>query len=120
MPLPGACASIACDHCPKPGKCCRYFVLWVRDVNGDKRALGQASPDCRPDHGLEVLAMLAEYEMPFDILFREASGSFTFWCPNLGRDGRCTDYENRPSPCRSFQPAMEPLCAIHVPAQEAP
>lgn len=31
-----------------------------------------------------------------------ASGVEVYACPNLGADGRCTIYENRPIGCREF------------------
>lgn len=45
-------------------------------------------------------------------LFKGKHG-WVIWCKNLGRDGRCTDYANRPDLCRSFEPGSDRLCCLH-------
>ena len=43
-------------------------------------------------------------------------GCPAFWrysCPILTPDGRCGDYENRPSLCASYRPGQDGLCAIY-------
>jgi len=65
---------------------------------------------------LELLVKLAtvwnsnHVGVPFMPLFRRESGRWSYWCPNLSREGRCLDYENRPVTCRIFEPASDPLC----------
>lgn len=101
-----------CDTCRNPGRCCSGFLL-----------NGGAWP-ARAAHPLEVLAELATVNiretigLPFMPLYRRAAdGAWLFWCPNLGRDGRCTVYENRPLMCREYEAGSDPLCAEHVPPQ---
>lgn len=93
-----------CGTCAVPGHCCRSFYLslppWDRTP-------------------LEVLAFMAAYGAPFMPLFRSEGGTWRFWCPNLGRDGRCTDYDNRPDTCRVYEPESDPLCVHHCPGVNA-
>ncbi|WP_372395223.1 YkgJ family cysteine cluster protein (plasmid) [Azospirillum sp. HJ39] len=87
-----------CDACSKPGKCCRSFVLNF-----------PSQPTMTP---LEALSIMAAHWLPFMPLMRYQNGVFRFWCPLLGTDGRCTDYESRPDTCRVFRPASDPLCVM--------
>lgn len=105
-----------CDTCAMPGRCCRHFVL-----GGGSYGRGMTP--------LELLADLATiYQkddsrtslgVPFMPLFRKSDGMWAFWCPNLGLDGRCTDYANRPNTCVIFEPASDPLCLYYVKPAEA-
>lgn len=100
-----------CDTCAMPGRCCRHFVL-----DRGNYGLGMAL--------LELLADLATIHMkngdrvslgvPFMPLFRKSDGMWVFWCPNLGLDGRCMDYANRPNTCVIYEPAEDQLCLYHV------
>ena len=58
--------------------------------------------------------------LPFMPLMTRPDGRWLLWCPVLGRDGRCTDYENRPALCRSFEAGSDPLCAMHHPSPTRP
>lgn len=90
-----------CDTCPAPGTCCRAF----HPGPGGAAWKGLTS--------LEVMAGLADMGLPFAPLYQHANGAWLFWCPNLGRDGRCRDYENRPATCRDFEPGSDVLCVLH-------
>jgi DNA-binding MarR family transcriptional regulator/Fe-S-cluster containining protein len=115
------CASLQCANCPQPGRCCCGFGI---DVPATREAR----------HPLEIYAWLASVThpdpamgnigLPFLPLRRGASDDemaagmrarWQFWCPRLGRDGRCTDYEGRPELCRTYKPASDGLCALHSP-----
>lgn len=50
--------------------------------------------------------------LPFMPLYQMPSGAWRMWCPRLGRDGRCTDYENRPALCRGYVAGEDPVCDI--------
>jgi Fe-S-cluster containining protein len=130
--MPDATPSL-CDTCRAPGKCCSGFVL-----NGGAFAMG--------DTMLEALAKLASLNTgligrdgkagpvanpgdylgathvqlgaPFMPLYADAQGRWRFWCPLLGRDGRCTDYEHRPAVCRGYVAGKDALCAMHEPKVE--
>lgn len=98
---------MSCDTCPVPGNCCRFFEL-----QGGEFAVGKSY--------LETLVLLATRFVPFMPLVRSPIfKGWRFWCPNLGRDGRCTDYENRPDTCRKYEVGSDPLCVLHVPAPAA-
>jgi hypothetical protein len=47
--------------------------------------------------------------LPFMPLDKSEKYGWRLRCPLLGRDGRCTDYENRPALCRHFQPGSNRL-----------
>lgn len=93
----------ACDTCAAPGRCCSGFTLNLRDQERMS--------------AVETMAHIAAHSLPFLPLYRVPAkhrgpydGGWRFWCPLLGRDGRCTDYENRPETCRDFEPLSDPLC----------
>lgn len=109
-----------CNWCTNPGRCCTGFHLQKRYEEGS-RAL----------HPLEVYAWLASVKhsdaslgdtgVPFMPLWRKPDGTWRYWCPRLGHDGRCTDYENRPNLCRDYEAMSDALCALHTtPPQEPP
>ncbi len=98
-----------CDLCHDPGHCCRAFFLTVAVPLG-------GGPD-------EAAAALAETipDAPFVPLERsdlEHSDTVDYWrwtCPALTPLGRCSVYETRPQPCRSFEAgsAGDGLCTMH-------
>ena len=106
-----ACGALLCDRCWRPGRCCSGFALNL-EVNEEETAL----------HLLIRLAAIVHSDcqgrpmlgVPFLPLYR-TPGFWRFWCPLLGPDGRCTDYETRPEVCAIFQPGEDPLCEMHVP-----
>lgn len=94
-----------CDTCPRPGACCRFFSL--NQSGGIDQWSGMPL--------LEAIAGVAAShteDHPFVPLYRRPNGVTVWWCPNLGRDGRCMDYDRRPYTCRSFEPASEKLCVL--------
>lgn len=111
-----ACSGIACDSCPKPGRCCTGLVL-----NGGELAKGTTM--------LAALATMATLRhqradgrmtigAPFMPLMQRGDGEWLWWCPNLQADGRCGDYENRPEPCWRYTAGDDFLCVMHVPSIE--
>lgn len=102
-----------CDVCTRPGRCCSGFVLnasWANDVTALEALAGLAS--CDP---LNRDDRAPAYGLPFLPLYKDPKGWWRFWCPNLGRDGRCGDYENRPQVCRDFVPESgDALCALNA------
>lgn len=100
--------SANCDTCRSPGICCRGFVLsmgYFRE--NDWREQVQAKLD---QHGLPFI--------PVRVLPRgyieEGAVIPVFDCPLLGADGRCSDYDQRPDLCRTFEPGSDGLCVEHV------
>lgn len=106
-----------CDRCTNPGRCCTGFTLWTRGPAG-------AVPVFTASNSvLEVAAGLAQRSyftaagahtigLPFLPLWLAPDGDWKFWCPVLGRDGRCGDHANRPALCASFQPGSDALCCM--------
>ena len=87
-----------CNVCTKPGACCHNFSLTFKD--GTVRlpvALANAK--------------MKRHNYPFIAIGRNEDGFTRFSCPLL-KDGRCSDYENRPQTCRNFEPAGDDLCVF--------
>lgn len=111
-----ACAGIACDACPKPGRCCTGLTV---------NAPGLSDAET-PEEVLVVLRSVRHTAAngervtgyPFRPLWRKPSGEWALWCPHLGRDGRCGSYEDRPEPCWRYKAGTDWLCAIYVPKPE--
>lgn len=90
-----------------PGRCCSGF------------GIGDRWKGLTP---LEVLVGLATmnksntlnwFGLPFMPLYKNAKGHWKLWCPLLGRDGRCTIYENRPHyPCVDYEAGKDNLCVM--------
>ena len=125
------CGSL-CDTCRAPGRCCTGFVLGGGDFARGETMLGalvalatvehygpmdwSRIPSRKPGETLEqytdrLPVQSRHVGLPFMPLHVDRYGSWQFWCPLLGRDGRCTDYENRPPLCREYQPGTDKLCA---------
>lgn len=70
----------------------------------------------------EARKLVKRYRLPFypvrpDLkwaLSDEPQIRVVFDCRKLGADGRCTDYENRPSACITYPPGIDAMCAEHV------
>lgn len=102
----------ACDTCPKPGACCRGFHLPLY-----------------ADHPLKILVLMAANWLPYlpvDSRYElfeldnenwatDKRRDYTYNCPALGHDGRCTIYEDRPDICRRYQPGQDQLCVVWQP-----
>jgi Fe-S-cluster containining protein len=91
-----------CDTCREPGYCCKRLML------------GGVTEKAYPTK-LEALAIAARWPFePMGLPFLPVTvldGYWLFTCPKLDWDtGRCTDYENRPTLCRTYEPKSDPLC----------
>lgn len=99
-----------CDTCSQPGRCCTNFNL--SGAGGYSLTFWD---DDRPHFD----------RFPFFVpLYRsdqwtveggpETGRTYSSWrwgCTNLGDNGRCLIYEDRPQLCRDYQPAQDGLCA---------
>lgn len=110
-----------CDTCPKPGNCCTGFYLSGWELR---------SPDLTnsPNWYEKAQEVLKGYKYPF---FKPIELTSTVrrtdnevidkgvrvGCTLLTTEGRCGDYENRPSLCRVYEPKSDPLCALHPRAE---
>lgn len=107
-----------CDTCIKPGACCRGLGL-----HNSEGSLFFETP-------LHALVAMASYGLPFlpvdswydhyaqaDWWADNKARIFTYNCPALDADGRCSIYENRPQLCRDYQPGSDPLCVMHKPLE---
>lgn len=94
------------EHCPDLGHCCREFSIYLAGIIVDKKFARE-----------EVEEYLKAKKFPFKVLcLDERSRMWCFTCHNLGSDGLCTDYENRPRICRDSQPrTQQPLCCVPKP-----
>jgi len=68
---------ITCENCPTPGLCCVFVVppILVKD---------------RKEHDKGNDALKFVCKEPY------------FICDKLDKDGKCSDYENRPKRCREW------------------
>lgn len=92
-----------CDICPKPGQCCRSFVL---HLNGEAFGEVETATQANVQMAIRGFPFLATGKV-------EGYANFSFMCPMLGMDGRCTIYENRPMTCRIYKPASDPMCVFY-------
>lgn len=111
----------ACDSCRDPGHCCRSFHVprhfKLEDTRKEVLAMMRA--------GLDGFGRNCE-QVPFIPLTRRHfygvegatepySVTWTFSCPKLGEDGRCSIYETRPGACRRYEPKSDGLCVERDP-----
>lgn len=90
-----------CGTCPRPGSCCKGFVL------------NRVFPEGADEQ--EVQTFLDEQGFPFAPLrqeeeSREGDGEGRRWvfdCPELLPSGRCGIYDQRPEVCRIFEPGVD-------------
>jgi Fe-S-cluster containining protein len=101
-----------CQMCPKPGSCCRGFVL--SDDDGD---ITFWKSSWRED----TVKAMEKWGLPFrpaeiNEEFVEGDGdpyvTVKLDCPKLSSDGRCTIYNERPEACRNFVPGSDTLCVF--------
>jgi Fe-S-cluster containining protein len=111
----------ACDTCRSPGACCRSFQLnreWPPGTTRDQVIADLASGrdaftgevDWTPDLPFEPIRESSFYAVSSNDE-EPASTRWSFSCPKLGDDGRCTIYEERPELCRSYVAESDPMCA---------
>lgn len=103
-----------CSYCPKPGACCRGFLLnqhtvfFVGDDWKDKANiwLGLQGLDF-----FEVMGLArenGECKIPL------------FGCTKLDENGRCSIYADRPQLCRDYTPKQDALCCMFEPSAGEP
>ncbi len=97
--------SFSCECC---GSCCRlasseysYEQLKEKAKNGDKFAQDFVSVFVPYNTKEEPRKLFPDY---IELLEKTFDGDelYFYYCPKLGKDGLCTDYENRPDICRIF------------------
>ena len=101
-----------CRMCPKPGSCCRGFIL--HDDDGSPLTVWKSS--WRED----TAKAMGKWGLPFrpaEINEEFVDGGEPYVtvrldCPKLGADGRCTIYDKRPAACRNFMPGSDVLCVF--------
>ena len=108
-----------CDTCRDPGYCCRDFTINVVFPADMPRAEVQKhiSEGTDPWDGSRD-GELTPFMHPARIARRHAyrgqhkphGVTWAFNCDRLGKDGRCMQYEDRPTICRSYEPKTDLLC----------
>ena len=105
-----------CFSCGCCSSCCRlasseysYEELKERAKNGDKFSKEFVSVFVPYKNIDEAQELYPDYVKLLKDHFKENEIYF-YYCPKLGDDGLCTDYENRPGICRDFP--NNPLVAL--------
>lgn len=110
-----------CFECSKCSSCCNmasseftYEELKQKAQNGDKFA-NQFTETFVPYENSEAARSI--YPEYVELLEEKFDSIQFYYCPKLGEDGLCTDYENRPDICREFPnnplAALPPKCGFH-------
>jgi Fe-S-cluster containining protein len=106
-----------CARCRKPGHCCTGFHLGAGDFAKGGTFLEALIAAATVLHDASD-GQHVQLGVPFLPLHQHQNGAWMWWCPNLGRDGRCVIYEDRPGLCRDYAPGQDRLCIMHVPLAE--
>ncbi len=95
--------------CCRCSSCCRlasseysYEELKQRAKNGDKFAAEFVSIFVPYKDIEEPRKIYPEYVEMLEKETEDINSIHFYYCPKLGADGLCTDYENRPDICRTF------------------
>ena len=95
--------------CCKCTSCCRlasseysYEELKVRAENGDEFSREFVSIFVPYNNIEEPKKVYPEYVEMLEKSTEDISKLHFYYCPKLGKDGLCSDYENRPDICRDF------------------
>jgi hypothetical protein len=122
--------AVDCGSCFAPGFCCRNIVLAAGDFKRGALHLDllvelatiptylENGQPYVAGNGDRLTGDCAAIGLPFMPLYRRQSGAWVLWCPNLTRDGKCGDYDNRPALCRSFKPGEHIPCVMRGPDPE--
>ncbi len=104
----------SCGRCTS---CCRlasseysYEELKERAKNGDNFSQEFVSVFVPYENKEEPRKIYPDYIAMIEEKFSDQTEVYFYHCPKLGKDGLCTDYENRPGICRDFP--NNPLVAL--------
>lgn len=124
-----ACASLLCDNCSNPGRCCTGFGMPVAPQGATmlEALVAMATVvvgtdrdgrSIRLDPGASLAGIVsAEVGLPFMPFVHKPNDGWRYWCPHLEK-GRCSIYAERPTLCRQFKAGTDPLCCMHTPPRE--
>lgn len=104
----------ACAICPDPGACCREFKLEKTFDARAPRADVQKWVDRVKDSDGNSFPFDAVRSVEDDADEDRPRVRWVFSCRKLGSDGRCTIYDERPHPCREYEPGRDGLCVLHA------
>lgn len=96
-------------NCACCSSCCKlassefsYQELKDRAQNGDKFSAEFVSVFVPYDNIEQARAIYPDYVNLVEKELGDSSKVYFYYCPKLGEDGLCSDYENRPDICRVF------------------
>jgi len=85
--------------CPDLGACCKGFFLPITYLSDN-----------------QFKELMEHHKAPFKRMpypVPERHNNLCY-CPMIGDDGLCKDYEHRPQTCHIYQPGVESLCVLFV------
>jgi Fe-S-cluster containining protein len=82
------------EICPDLGACCRIFCA-------------------TSNHKDDVRTLLSDEQHPFAEI-GETDNCLILNCTALAPDGKCSQYDTRPTTCSQFQPYTDSLCCLFV------
>lgn len=110
---------MTCDGCPDMGRCCRLFTLSAlfppEATRDDVRRHLRAGT--RPRHPRAPLEPLPFEPVRPNVYYARRGAKepeevkWSVTCPLLTPEGRCSSYDERPRPCRDYEPGRDPMCA---------
>jgi len=77
-------------YCRQCGECCKDLRLFYSGI-----------PLTDINEFNELCATYPEYSI-FKLKHKSSNGQLVFFCTNLGKDNKCSDYKNRPDICINY------------------
>lgn len=104
-----------CDICHDPGSCCSGFTLNLtylpRGIPSAEATERMREKTKDRAHGPYPFVAIAPHRAGSDDAGHDGE-LWTWGCPKVTSDGRCSIYETRPEPCRNYEAGTTGLCTM--------